>query len=165
VNVFIANGPPVLQVVRNLPGGTPIVAIDLESDPVASGLAASLARPGGNITGVFMDFPDFATKWLELLLETGVKLSRVAVLWDPITAPLQLEAVKSSASTKKIALNVLQVKRSSDFETAFAAANQDHADAMIILSAPLISPNVQVLADCPEASAPGDHAFPRVRAA
>jgi putative ABC transport system substrate-binding protein len=147
VNVFVANGPPVLNVVRNLPGGTPIVAIDLESDPVASGLAASLARPGGNITGVFMDFPDFATKWLELLLETSVKLSRVAVLWDPITAPLQLEAVKSAASAKKIGVNVLQVKRASDFETAFAAANQDHDDAMIILSAPLISPNVQILAD------------------
>lgn len=147
VNVFVANGPPVLQLARQLPGGVPVVAIDLESDPVASGLAASLAHPGGNITGVLMDFPDFSTKLLELLLETNVKLSRLAVLWDPVTGQLQLEAVKAAAGAKKIGVNTFKVQRPSDFETAFDAANQDHADAMIMLSAPLIAPNVQILAD------------------
>jgi ABC-type uncharacterized transport system substrate-binding protein len=147
INVFVANGPPVLQVARNLPGGIPIVAIDLETDPVASGLAASLAHPGGNITGVFMDFPDFTPKCLELLLESNVRLSRLAVLWDPVTGPLQVDAVKSAASAKKIAANILKAQRVSDFETVFAAAKQDHDEAMIILSSPLIAPNVQILAD------------------
>jgi putative ABC transport system substrate-binding protein len=147
VNVFVANGPPVVQVARKLPGNVPIVAIDLESDPVASGLAASLAHPGGNITGVFMDFPDFSTKLLELLLESSVRLSRLAVLWDPVTGQLQLEAVKAAARAKKIEVNTVKVQRRTDFESAFDAANQDHADAMIMLSSPLIAPNVQVLAD------------------
>jgi putative tryptophan/tyrosine transport system substrate-binding protein len=146
VSVFVANGPPVLQVARNLPGGVPIVAIDLETDPVASGLAASPAHPGGNITGVFMDFPDFTPKFLELL-DSNAKLFRLAVLWDPVTGPLQMEAVKSAASAKKIQLNILKVERTSDFETAFAAAKQDHDDAMIILSSPLIAPRVEILAD------------------
>jgi putative tryptophan/tyrosine transport system substrate-binding protein len=88
VNVFVANGPPVLQVIRKIAGAIPIVAIDLESDPVASGIAASLAHPGGNITGLFMDFPDFTAKWLQLLLDSS--LSRVAILWDPVTGPVQL---------------------------------------------------------------------------
>jgi putative tryptophan/tyrosine transport system substrate-binding protein len=147
VSVFVANGPPVLQVARNLPGGVPIVAIDLETDPVASGLAASLAHPGGNITGVFMDFPDFTPKFLELLLDSNAKLFRLAVLRDPVTGPVQMEAVKSAASAKKIQVNILKVERTSDFETAFAAAKQDHDDAMIILSSPLIAPNAQILAD------------------
>ncbi|MEY2503264.1 MAG: hypothetical protein QOI07_3601, partial [Verrucomicrobiota bacterium] len=58
VELIIANGPPVLHVARSVTRTIPIVAIDLETDPVASGVATSLARPGGNITGVFLDFPD-----------------------------------------------------------------------------------------------------------
>jgi putative tryptophan/tyrosine transport system substrate-binding protein len=122
VSVFVANGPPVLQVARNLPGGVPIVAIDLETDPVAS-------------------------EFLELLLDSNAKLFRLAVLRDPVTGPVQMEAVKSAASAKKIQVNILKVERTSDFETAFAAAKQDHDDAMIILSSPLIAPNAQILAD------------------
>jgi putative ABC transport system substrate-binding protein len=122
VSVFVANGPPVLQVARNLPGGVPIVAIDLETDPVAS-------------------------EFLELLLDSNAKLFRLAVRRDPVTGPVQMEAVKSAASAKKIQVNILKVERTSDFETAFAAAKQDHDDAMIILSSPLIAPNAQILAD------------------
>ena len=94
-----------------------------------------------------MDFPDFTPKFLELLLDSNAKLFRLAVLWDPVTGPLQMEAVKSAASAKKIQVNILKVERTSDFETAFAAAKQDHDDAIIILSSPLIAPNVQILAD------------------
>jgi putative tryptophan/tyrosine transport system substrate-binding protein len=149
VNVFVANGPAVLQVARKLPGGVPVVAIDLESDPVASGVAASLAHPGGNVTGVFMDFPDFSTKMLELLLESNVRLSRLAVLWDPVTGQLQLETVKAAAGAKKIGVNTFKVHRAFDFESTFDAANQDHADAVIMLSSPLFASNVQILTDSP----------------
>lgn len=83
VNVIIANGPPVLHAARSATRTIPIVAIDLETDPVASGMAGTLARPGGHITGVFLDFPDFTAKWMEMLVESNPKLSRVAVLWDP----------------------------------------------------------------------------------
>ena len=83
VDLIIANGPPVLHVARSATRTIPIVAIDLETDPVASGVATSLGRPGGNITGVFLDFPDFTAKWIELLVENNPKLTRVAVLWDP----------------------------------------------------------------------------------
>jgi ABC transporter substrate binding protein len=117
VNVFVANGPPVLQVIRKIAGAIPIVAIDLESDPVASGIAASLAHPGGNITGLFMDFPDFTAKWLQLLLECNSSLSRVAILWDPVTGPVQLEAVKSAAASMKIQSDVFEVRGRIGFRT------------------------------------------------
>jgi putative ABC transport system substrate-binding protein len=90
VNVIIANGPPVLHAARSATRTVPIIAIDLETDPVASGVATTLARPGGNITGVFLDFPDFTAKWIEMLVESNPKLSRVAVLWDPVTDPCKL---------------------------------------------------------------------------
>jgi len=75
VNVFIASGPPALRAARAVTRDLPIVAIDLETDPLASGVAASLARPGGNVTGVFMDFPDVTAKCLQLLEESGQGLT------------------------------------------------------------------------------------------
>src|SRR6266568_4158631 len=78
VNVFIVNGPAVLHAAHLATRTIPIVALDLETDPVASGVAASLARPGGNITGVFLDFPDFTAKWMEMLVESNPKLSRAS---------------------------------------------------------------------------------------
>jgi putative tryptophan/tyrosine transport system substrate-binding protein len=147
VNVFIANGPAVLNAARSATRTIPIVAIDLETDPVASGAAATLARPGGNITGVFLDFPDFTAKWLEMLVETSSKLSRVAVLWDPETGPVQMESIKRAGEGLKLQLDIIEVQRPSDFEGAFSVASQRSPGAMAILSSPLISPNVQVLAE------------------
>jgi putative tryptophan/tyrosine transport system substrate-binding protein len=94
VNVIIAAGPPVPHAARSATRTIPIIAIDFETDPVASGMAATLARPGGNITGVFLDFPDFTAKWMEMLVESNPKLSRTAVVWDPVTGPVQVEAVR-----------------------------------------------------------------------
>ena len=147
VNVFIANGPAVLNAARSATRTIPIVAIDLETDPVASGAAATLARPGGNITGVFLDFPNFTAKWLEMLVETSSALSRVAVLWDPETGPVQMESIKKAGEGLKLQLDIIEVQRPSDFVAAFLAASQTSAGAMVILSSPLISPNVQVLAE------------------
>jgi putative ABC transport system substrate-binding protein len=147
VNLIIANGPPVLHVARSATQTIPIVAIDLETDPVASGVAASLGRPGGNITGVFLDFPNFTAKWIELLVENNPKLSRMAVLWDPVTGPVQMESVKKAAGSLNIQLGMLEVRRPSDFEGAFAIATQRGAEAMVMLSSPLISANVSMLAE------------------
>ena len=147
VNVIIANGPAVLQAARSATRTIPIVAIDLETDPVASGVAATLARPGGNITGVFLDFPDFTGKWLEMLIESSPKLARAAVLWDPITGPVQMESVQKTGKTLNVELDMVEVQRPSDFDSAFLMAIQRGAGAMVILSSPLVAPNVQVLAE------------------
>jgi len=147
VNVIIANGPAVLQAARSATRTIPIVAIDLETDPVASGVAATLARPGGNITGVFLDFPDFTGKWLEMLIESSPKLARAAVLWDPITGPVQMESVQKTGKTLNVELDMVKVQRPSDFDSAFLMAIQRGAGAMVILSSPLVAPNVQVLAE------------------
>ena len=147
VSVIMASGPLVLNAARSATRTIPIVAIDLETDPVASGVAATLARPGGNITGVFLDFPDFTAKWMEILVECNPKLSRAAVFWDPDTGPVQLDSVRKAARTLNVQLEVVEVHRPSDFDAAFLKANQRGVDAMAMLSSPLIAPNVQVLAE------------------
>jgi putative ABC transport system substrate-binding protein len=147
VSVIMVAGPPLLNAARSATRTIPIVAIDLETDPVASGVAATLARPGGNITGVFLDFPDFTAKWMEILVECNPKLSRAAVLWDPDTGPVQLDSVRKAARTLNVQLEVVEVRRPSDFDAAFLKANQRGVDAMAMLSSPLIAPNVQVLAE------------------
>jgi putative ABC transport system substrate-binding protein len=147
VRVIMASGPPVLRAARSATRTVPIVAIDLETDPVASGVAAALARPGGNITGVFLDFPDFTAKWMEILIESNPKLSRAAVLWDPDTGSVQLDSVRKAARTLNVQLEVVEIHRASDFDAAFLMANQRGVGAMVLLSSPLIAPNVQVLAE------------------
>ena len=147
VNVFIVNGPVVLHAAHLATRTIPIIALDLETDPVAGGVAASLARPGGNITGVFLDFPDFTAKLMEMLVESNPKLSRAAVLWDTSSGTVQIESVKKAAEKLNVELDVLEVQRPSDFDTAFLMANQRGASAMVMLSSPLIAPNVQVLAE------------------
>ena len=147
VIVIIAAGPPVLHAARSATRTIPIIAIDLETDPVASGMAATLARPGGNITGVFLDFSDFTAKWVEMLVESNPKLSRTAVLWDPATGPVQVEAVEKAGGTLNIQLDITEVRRPSDFDAAFSMASQHGSGAMVMLSSPLIADNVQMLAE------------------
>ena len=147
VSVIMASGPLALNAARSATRTIPIVAVDFETDPIASGVAASLARPGGNITGIFLDFPDFTAKWMEMLVESNPKLSRAAVLWGPDTGPVQLDSVRKAAKTLNVQLEVVEAHRASDFDAAFLMANQRGVGAMVMLSSPLIGPNVQVLAE------------------
>ncbi len=137
VAVLFAAGPAAVRAAHALAAKLPIVALDLETDPVESALASSLSHPGGNVTGVFFDFPDFTTKWLELLREVLPKLSRLAVLWDPGTGPVQLNAVKKSAGSMGFNLRVIEVKDVSNVEQAFRTAHSENAEGLMLLSSPM----------------------------
>jgi putative tryptophan/tyrosine transport system substrate-binding protein len=121
--------------------------MDLESDPVADGWATSLAHPGSNVTGVFLDLPGFSAKTLQLLREAVPGLSKVAALWLPASGPRQLEAVRSAAAALELTLEVFEVGRPSEFEAAFQAAAKSKASGALMLSAPLFVGNPQILAD------------------
>src|SRR5690242_2630741 len=86
-------------------------------------------------------------KWMEMLVESNRTLSRVAVLWDSDTGPVQLDSDRKAARTLNVQLEVLEVRRPSDFDAAFLMANKRESDAMVMPSSPLIAPNVQVLAE------------------
>src|SRR6516225_3366606 len=110
VDVILAISSVMVKAFRDATRTIPIVALDLETDPVGSGLIASVAHPGGNITGLFFDFPDFTKKWLELLREAIPQLSRIAVLWDPATAATPRKAVEQAAGSLSIQVDIFEVR-------------------------------------------------------
>jgi putative ABC transport system substrate-binding protein len=145
-DVIVANGPAAVDAARQATTTVPIVAADLERDPVASGLVERYSSPGGNLTGVFLDLPEFSGKWLELTREVVPGLARVAVLWDPATGPVQVRGLESAARAVGVQLHVLEVRSVDDFEGTFRAAMPEHPDAVIALSSPLVSNHGQHLA-------------------
>lgn len=143
VDVLFALGSPVVRAARAATQTLPIVAIDLESDPVAAGWAVSLSHPGKNITGVFMGFPDFAAKWLELLRDTLPQLSRIAVLWDSSTAVYERNSIEAAAKASKLALQIIDVQTPADLDRAFSTAKKEGAGALVMLSSPLLAAHVR----------------------
>ncbi len=147
VDLILAISPAAVRAAQSATATIPIVAGDLESDPVANGFIASTRRPGGNITGVFLDFPDFSKKWLEALKETVPQVSLIAVFWDPGTGPIQLRAVEAAAQTLNLSLAVSEVRGRTDVEPAFQFATQQRAGGLLMLSSPLIGGNTKLLAN------------------
>ena len=146
VHAIVAVGPPAVQAAKDATADIPVIAIDLESDPVASGWIESLARPRSNVTGVFLDFPDFAAKCLQLLKEAVPSLSGIGVLWDPTTGSLQLAAVQAAARGMGIDIKVFEARRAADIADAFHALDLAHIQGALVLSSPLFGGNPQLVA-------------------
>jgi putative ABC transport system substrate-binding protein len=120
------------QTAKRVTSTIPVV-IPTMPDPVGEGLVASLARPGGNITGLSLVSPELSMKRLELLKETLPKVSRVAVLRDPRISPTGLQATEAAARALGLHLQILDVWSLEDLETAFATAKKARAGALDIL--------------------------------
>src|SRR5947209_20101816 len=137
VDVIFARGTWTLAAAKNATSTIPIAGIDLEIDPVETGLVASIARPGGNITGMFLDLSELSGKHLQLLKEIIPGTSRVAVLGNPsINAP-QLRELERVAQSLSMQTRVAEVKSATDLDGAFDTAQNWGADALIVLSNPL----------------------------
>jgi putative ABC transport system substrate-binding protein len=147
VDAIVAVSPSAVQTIKAATTEIPVIADDLESDPVARGFVAGLAHPGGNITGVFSDFPEFGMKWLELLKEAIPALSSVAVLWDPATGPTQLEAVKRAGALLHVKLEVVEIRTITELQHAFQTASAARPDAIVILSSPIFGTNPGLIAE------------------
>jgi putative ABC transport system substrate-binding protein len=147
VHAICAVSPPAVRAARAVTQSVPIVAMDLESDPVASGWATSLAHPGGNVTGVFLDLPGFNAKSLQLLREAVPGLTKVAVFWHPVSGNLQLDAVRGAAAALDVAMEIFEISRPADFAPAFQAAAKSQCHGVLMLSSPLFGGNPQLLAD------------------
>jgi ABC-type uncharacterized transport system substrate-binding protein len=141
VDVIVATGASVIEVARKATSAIPIVGLDLESDPVVSGFVASLARPGGNVTGIFLDLPELGGKQLQLLREAVPGLVRAAVLWEPEIGEPQLRATEDGARAIGIKLNALGIRRAEEIRPALERAAREHAQALVVLTSPLIHNN------------------------
>src|SRR5215813_6505103 len=131
--IFVASTPGALAA-KNATKTIPIVFTSV-GDPVESGLVASLARPGGNITGLSTLAPDLSGKALELLKETVPKVSRVAVIWNPENPGKthSLRETEVAARAFGSQLQPLEVRGPSDIEPAFQAARRERAGGLIVL--------------------------------
>lgn len=147
VQAICALAPPAIHAAREATSSVPIIAMDLESDPVANGWAASLAHPGGNVTGIFLDLPGFSAKTLQLLVETVLGIQKAALLWHPATGSLQLESVRTAASALNVMVEVFEVTRPVDFEGVFQAMAKSHVTGVLMLSSPLFADNLRFLAE------------------
>lgn len=147
VDVIYALSPAAVRSAKAATSSIPIVAVDLESDPIGAGFITTIAKPGGNVTGLFLDFPDFSKKWLEFLKEALPQLKTVAVLWDPATGPFQLKSVEAAAQTLGVTLVMQEVSRHSDLEPAFHVIIEKGAGAVLMLSSPVIAVDTKLLAD------------------
>jgi len=137
-DVLFARGAGALTATRNATSTIPIVAVDLESDPVAMGFVRNLARPGGNVTGVFLDVPELSGKQLQLLRDIIPTVSRVAVLGDPVLNAPQFRATDLAARDLAIKLQRLEVRTPADLDRALETAKRGGARAVILLSSPLV---------------------------
>src|SRR5262247_2354626 len=140
VDAIVSAGPTVTRACKDAHITTPIV-MGFDDDPVGSGLVASLARPGGNITGLSTLSPDLSGKQLELLKEIIPNLSRVAVLGTstrPGTAQ-GLRETELAAGTLGVRLQYLDIVSSKDIETAFGEASKGRADAVLVLGSPILN--------------------------
>jgi putative ABC transport system substrate-binding protein len=138
VDILYATGPQAMRAAIGASRTVPIVGDNLEDDPVESGFVASIGRPGGNVTGLFLNLPDLTGKWLQLIKEVVPTTRRVAILWDATTGPFQLHAVQRAAQSAMVELRVLEVRRPTEYTHVLNATMKDRPHALVQLSSPLI---------------------------
>ena len=139
VDAILAIAAPGVTAASKATTSIPIVAVDLESDPIALGFAKSLSHPGGNITGLFLDFPELSGKWLQLLKEAMPKLTRAAVLVDPTIGPYLLRGAEAAGASMRVQLIRLEARSPADFAGAFESAAKQKAEAVLALSSPVFA--------------------------
>jgi putative ABC transport system substrate-binding protein len=146
VDVIVTSGPRPTRAAKEATVTIPIVMAQ-DSDPVGSGFVASLARPGGNITGLSTLAPELGGKQLDLLKEIVPRLARVAVFGSSTAGTAQrLRETELAAGAIGVKVQYLDIQGPKDIETAFRAASKGHADAVLVFGgAVLVSHRTQVV--------------------
>jgi putative tryptophan/tyrosine transport system substrate-binding protein len=142
VEVLVSYGPTPTRVAKKATTTIPIV-MSFDSDPVGSGVVASLARPGGNITGLSSLAPEISGKQLEILKEIVPKLSHVAVLGhshEPGNAQA-LKELELAAGALKVQIQYLNVLSAKDIKPSFQSVSKQRAGAVLVLAGPVMSPH------------------------
>jgi putative tryptophan/tyrosine transport system substrate-binding protein len=138
VDVIFASSPEAVDATRNATISIPTVALDLERDPVAMGYVESLAHPGGNVTGMYLDLPEVSGKQLDLLRQVFPGISCIAIFGVPGLNALQFAVTQTAARALSVEAEIVQVRGLDDFERALAAAAAKHLQAGVLLSSPLV---------------------------
>jgi len=136
VDVLLVVGPAAVGAAVAATRSVPIIAIDLESDPVGRGWMQSLSRPGGNLTGFFLDLTGTGAKWLQLLHEVVPRARQVSLVWDAAAGQPQLAATRAAADSIGIRASTITIENWEEFDNALGAAVRNRTDALVVLSSP-----------------------------
>jgi putative tryptophan/tyrosine transport system substrate-binding protein len=148
VDVIVTSGPTATRPAKGATSSIPIV-MTFDDDPVGSGFVSSLARPGGNITGLSTLAPEISGKQLELLKEITPKLSRVAVIGTSTRqgTAQNLKELELAAGVIAVKLQYVDIQDPKDIETAFRAATKARAGALLVLQSPVFNSQRQQIAE------------------
>ena len=146
--ILVSGGAIPVRAAKNATKTIPIVMVGGGTDPIEEGLLESLARPGGNVTGLSLFFIELGGKRLELLKEAVPKLARVAILYDPAVRAnvLHLKNVQTAARAFGLTVRSWEVLGAGGFETVFAALNKDRPDGLYVPAGPLMINNQKRIA-------------------
>jgi putative ABC transport system substrate-binding protein len=148
VDVIVTSGPTATRPAKGATSTIPIV-MTFDDDPVGSGFVASLARPGGNVTGLSTLSPEISGKQLELMKEIIPRLGRVAVIGTSTRqgTAQNLKEMELAAGAFGVKLQYLDIQNPKDIETAFRAAGKGRADALLVLQSPVFNSQRAQIAD------------------
>jgi putative ABC transport system substrate-binding protein len=146
-DIIVTSGTPPVQALQKLTKTIPIVMASV-GDPVGAGLVASLARPGGNVTGFSLQATELATKRLELIRDAVAGLRRVAFMWNPANPSLALQFQETEEAARKLGLELqsLQVVTLDEIKAAIATASRTKAHAICATSDGVQTTNRALLA-------------------
>ena len=141
--ILAAGGDRIILAAKNATKTIPIVMSGASLDPVEAGIVDSLARPGGNITGVTILATELTGKRLELLKEAFPNVARVAVLYDPANraSVIEVKEIEPAARALGLTIQLREVRDADGFEKLFARLNKERPDGLFILSSPLMNTN------------------------
>lgn len=137
----IVVGPKAVRAAMSVTRTVPIIGVDLETDPVRSGRVRSFARPGGDLTGLFMDLPELAGKWLQLLREAAPGLARIALIWDPTAGPDQLDAARGTLTGTGLESSVLEARSGAEQAVALRSLSPDRPTGVVQPGSPRLANN------------------------
>ena len=148
VDVIVSGGAPPTRAAKQATATIPVV-MGYDDDPIGSGFVESLARPGGNITGLATLAPEISGKQIELLKEVIPKLTRVAVLGDASQSghPQVLREINLAADALRVQIQFVEIRAPKDIESAFQAATKARADVVLVVTTPLLTIQRGQLAD------------------
>jgi putative ABC transport system substrate-binding protein len=140
VDLIVAFGPHASAAAKQATAAIPIV-MAAAIDPIGTGLAASLAQPGGNVTGTALDLPEIAGKLLQLLIEAIPQARRIAVLWNPTAPGISAYALESVVAGRELGVTFhsVEVREPRDLDTALAMLGKDRPDGLYVVVDPIMT--------------------------
>ena len=146
-DVVVAGGPHRIRAAMQATTTIPIIALDLEADPVAEGFVRTLAKPGGNATGIWMDIPEIAGKQIQFLREMLPSLNRLGVIWDDQIGRPQLTELQAASRAANITVLPAAVRHSAEIDGAVKRLVAERPHALVVLTAPVIFLGLQRIAE------------------